>query len=281
MNSVYFIQVFNFVKEIYPEKIINGSHSFMNARKNELHESHSRKAPREIVHEPDRRRHSDRRVNRTRKALRKALIDLIREKSYDQITVEEITERANLGRTTFYLHYKDKEDLLLEDFIDLIDEMVSKAVADRPLQNMKARISQPPTIPKSPIDPNLFRPNLIIFQSADRNADLLRIILHNGGAIKIGERLREIILKAVQQLALASKQNRDLEIKFEIPVEVIANFYAGSLLGLISWWLDNDTSYSPEQMTLFSQRLFFLGLFDALGIDSSKTGEVLQGISGL
>jgi len=226
-------------------------------------------------------RKNDRRVNRTRKALREALFDLIREKNYDQITVEEITERANLGRTTFYLHYRDKEDLLLEDFIDLIDEMVSKAVADKPLQRLKTRIAQPSTDPKPPIDRNLFRPNLIIFQNAARNADLLRIILHNGGAIKIGERLREIILKAVQQLAVANQQNRDLDIKFEMPVEVIANFYAGSLLGLISWWLDNDEPYTPEQMTLFSQRLFFLGLFDALGIDSSKTGEVLQGISGL
>lgn len=110
---------------------------------------------------------------------------------------------------------------------------------------------------------------------------MLRIILHNGGAVKIGERLREIILKAVQQLATASQERSDLEISFEIPVEVIANFYAGSLLGLISWWLDNDMPFTPEQMTLFSQRLFFLGLFDALGIDSSQTSEVLQGISGL
>jgi AcrR family transcriptional regulator len=223
----------------------------------------------------------DRRVDRTRKALREALIDLIREKSYDQITVEEITERANLGRTTFYLHYKDKEDLLLEDFIDLIDEMVSKVVADRPLQRLKTRITQQSPKADLHFNPNLFRPNLIIFQNAAMNADLLRIILHNGGAIKIGERLREIIIKAVQQLAAASQERSDLEITFEMPTEVIANFYAGSLLGLISWWLDNNMPYTPEQMTLFSQRLFFLGLFDALGIDSSQTGEVLQGISGL
>jgi AcrR family transcriptional regulator len=223
----------------------------------------------------------DRRVDRTRKALREALIDLIREKSYDQITVEEITERANLGRTTFYLHYKDKEDLLLEDFIDLIDQMVSKAVTDRPLQRLKTRITNQPTNADLPFNSNLFRPNLIIFQNVARNADLLRIILHNGGAIKIGERLREIILKAVRQLAAASQERSDLKIAFEMPTEVIANFYAGSLLGLISWWLDNNMPYTPEQMTLFSQRLFFLGLFDALGIDSSQTSEVLQGISGL
>ena len=223
----------------------------------------------------------NRRVDRTRKALREALFDLIREKSYDQITVEEITERANLGRTTFYLHYKDKEDLLLEDFIDLIDQMVSKAVDDRPMLRLKTKMGTP-SAPANPLsDLNLFRPNLIIFQNVAKNADMLRIILHNGGAVQIATRLRETVLKAVQQLALASQARSDLEIRFDIPVEVIANFYAGSLLGLISWWLDNDMPFTPELMTLFSQRLFFLGLFDALGIDSSQTGEVLQGISGL
>jgi AcrR family transcriptional regulator len=223
----------------------------------------------------------NRRVDRTRKALREALFDLIREKSYDQITVEEITERANLGRTTFYLHYKDKEDLLLEDFIDLIDQMVSKAVDDRPLLRLKTKIGNPAT-PANPLSGlNLFRPNLIIFQNVAKNADLLRIILRNGGAMQIGTRLRETVLKAVQQLALASQARSEIEITFEIPVEVIANFYAGSLLGLISWWLDNNMPYTPEQMTLFSQRLFFLGLFDGLGIDSNQTSEVLQGISGL
>ena len=223
---------------------------------------------------------NDRRVDRTRKALREALFELIREKSYDQITVEEITERANLGRTTFYLHYKDKEDLLLEDFIDLIDEMVNKVV-DRPLQRLKAGMAYPATDMSPPNSPNLFRPNLKIFQHAARNADLYRIVLQNGGSVKISERLMEVIIKAIHQLATASQENRDLEIKFEMPVEVIANFYAGSILGLISWWLDNNMPYTPEEMTLFSQRLFFLGLFEALGIDSTKTGEVLQGISGL
>ncbi len=220
---------------------------------------------------------TDRRVDRTRKALREALFDLIREKNYDQITVEEITERANLGRTTFYLHYKDKEDLLLEDFIDLIDEMVNKVV-DKPLQRLKARMAYP-TTDVSP--PDLFRPNLKIFQHAARNADLYRLVLQNGGSVEISGRLREVIIKAIQQLAIAKQEDRDLEVKFEMPVEVIANFYAGSILGLISWWLDSDMPYTPEEMTLFSQRLFFLGLFEALGIDSTKTGEVLQGISGL
>ena len=54
---------------------------------------------------------TDRRIQRTRQSLRTALLTLIKEKGYDAISIEEITERANVGRATFYLHYKNKEDL--------------------------------------------------------------------------------------------------------------------------------------------------------------------------
>ncbi|MCK4724588.1 MAG: helix-turn-helix transcriptional regulator, partial [Anaerolineales bacterium] len=68
----------------------------------------------------------DRRVRRTRRALRQALLDLMDEKGYDEVTVEEITNRADIGRTTFYLHYRAKQDLLLEQFGELIDQLVNQ-----------------------------------------------------------------------------------------------------------------------------------------------------------
>jgi AcrR family transcriptional regulator len=68
----------------------------------------------------------DRRVSRTRNALREALLSLIEEQDYSTITVEEITARANIGRTTFYLHYRDKEDLLLEELADLMQELTQQ-----------------------------------------------------------------------------------------------------------------------------------------------------------
>ncbi len=52
----------------------------------------------------------DRRVQRTRELLQKALIELIGERKYDALTIEDIAHRANVGRTTFYLHYRSKDD---------------------------------------------------------------------------------------------------------------------------------------------------------------------------
>ena len=59
---------------------------------------------------------NDRRVNRTIESLRNALIELIVEKHYDSITVQDIIDRANVGRSTFYTHFRDKEDLLIGDW---------------------------------------------------------------------------------------------------------------------------------------------------------------------
>lgn len=72
---------------------------------------------------------TDRRVLRTRDTLGDALVELIKEKPFDDITVQEVLDRAGVGRSTFYTHYKDKEDLLLsdvEDFFKLFSTMLTR-----------------------------------------------------------------------------------------------------------------------------------------------------------
>ncbi|MET8797750.1 TetR/AcrR family transcriptional regulator [Nocardia sp. NPDC004568] len=55
----------------------------------------------------------DRRVRKTRHALHRALIELMMERPYDRITVSDVITRADVGRSTFYAHYRDKDDLLV------------------------------------------------------------------------------------------------------------------------------------------------------------------------
>src|SRR5512146_975070 len=102
---------------------------------------------------------TDRRVQRTRQALREALLSLMKEKNYNAITVEEITAHANLGRTTFYLHYQDKEALLLEKFADLIHELVREISQVSVLE-----WQQQQKIPQRPV--------LMIFQHVAENEEL-------------------------------------------------------------------------------------------------------------
>src|SRR5437763_7788331 len=65
----------------------------------------------------------DRRSRRTRRMLGEALVALLLEKRYDTITVQEIIDRANVGRSTFYAHYLDKDDLLLQELTGLVATM--------------------------------------------------------------------------------------------------------------------------------------------------------------
>jgi len=65
----------------------------------------------------------DRRVRRTRDVLGDALIALIQEKEFESISVQEVLDRAGVGRSTFYAHYRDKNDLLLSDVEDFLQFM--------------------------------------------------------------------------------------------------------------------------------------------------------------
>src|SRR3990172_850885 len=106
---------------------------------------------------------TDRRVSRTRHALREALLSLMEEQDYNAITVEEITARADLGRTTFYLHYRDKEDLLLEELADLVHELTEQIARISISQWQEHKLPQPPI--------------LMIFQHVAANEKMYRLIL--------------------------------------------------------------------------------------------------------
>ncbi len=212
----------------------------------------------------------DRRVGRTRKALKQALYELLEEKGYDQVTVEEITDRANLGRATFYLHYRDKEDLLLEDVIDLVDQMVEETTG-MPWLRWREDSGGENSMTMRPI------PMVLVFQHVAENADYYRIILRGQGMYTVGERLRAIIIKAIKDVGLARSQEGSLACEpqdrlkgeTQVPLDVIANYYAGSVMGLVTWWLENDTPYPAGQMAEYFQQLFFPGLMQVLGLPRS------------
>src|SRR5450759_3977791 len=78
-------------------------------------------------------RRIDRRVRRTRDVLGDALVDLMHEKPFAAITVQQVIDRADVGRSTFYTHYRDKDDLFLsdvEDFFEAISTMLERNCED-------------------------------------------------------------------------------------------------------------------------------------------------------
>ena len=203
---------------------------------------------------------SDRRINRTRRMLKDALLSLILEKGYDAVTVEDITERADLGRTTFYLHYKDKEDLLVES----IETIASELVEYISQSNMLPVASDSGPQPSEGYMPAI----QLVFRHAGDNAMLYRIILREAGAVLASDRLRSIINAAASQIMSARLKENPPEVLPLIPLEVLSNYFAASLLGLVTWWLESNMPYPPEQMADIFRRLFFEGIQGATRIKS-------------
>lgn len=194
----------------------------------------------------------DRRTIRTKRLLREALMSLILAKGYDEVTIEDITQQADLGRTTFYLHYRDKEELLVETIEavakELKEEILSSVMADWSLKEG----AQAPILP--------------VFRHAAQNADLYRIILRGEGASRMMNHLLEFISQSFCEILIEQENRGSLKLEPQVPLEVFSSYFASSLLGMVNWWLEKNTPYSPEEMTENFQRLFFLGGRIVLGI---------------
>lgn len=203
----------------------------------------------------------DRRVARTRRALRLALLELIDEKRFDDITVEEIAARADVGRATFYLHYKDKEDLLLAEITEMVATRLN-ALSNIPLAAWRAY--QDASRPDAPPLPALVE----VFRHIQRHSNLYRLVLRGEGAPRLTSRVGEIIAVGVYDLLTRRLESGDEKVQLVVPVEFLASYFSGALLGSAAWWLESGLLRTPEEMTRDFQRMFFPGARDVLRIES-------------
>jgi AcrR family transcriptional regulator len=181
----------------------------------------------------------DRRVQRTRQLLRDSLIALILDKGYDAVTIQDITDHANLGRATFYLHYRDKEDLLISSLQETFDELVNKIEPA-----ISADLTSSPAA-------------LVAFEHAAQNRDLYRVMLSGQGATVLARRIRTFLVNLLQERIRLMAGSRPLPV----PIDILANHMAGSLLALLSLWIEEDMGYSAEDMAHAYQQLNWHALF--------------------
>lgn len=196
---------------------------------------------------PPQRNPLDRRSHRTRRHLKEALFALILEKGYDAVKIEDITERADIGRTTFYLHYRDKEELLLESIDSITEELLAR------LPPPGWRVNEPGG------DGFVLDAILITFRHAYENAQLYRVILRGAGASRVSGRLHHIISQRATALIAERAAVRGLPLNPQVPLEVFANYFAGALMALVTWWLEAGAPYPPDEMAHMFHQMFFAG----------------------
>ena len=176
----------------------------------------------------------DRRSLRTQHLLSHALVELMQEQRYDSITVQDILDRANVGRSTFYAHYQDKEDLLVSSLEQVLDQFVRHIEGDGE-----------PTISTE-----------AFFQHVKENEHLYKAMVWGRGIdILFNKGQAQLSRKIEEQLSAQVTKSAELAV----PLPFVATFLSGAFLTLLKWWVENKMVYTPQQMSEMYQRLAMFG----------------------
>jgi AcrR family transcriptional regulator len=178
----------------------------------------------------------DRRERRTRQALSEALIALMQEKRYDAITVQDIIDRADVGRSTFYAHYRDKEDLFVSEFQAALGSLLEQ-IGDGEAGEQ-------------------IIPSLRLFRHFREHHHLYQALVWGRGLDTLSRASRGYLTQIVERRIARLAGSAELAV----PLPVLSEYLTGTLLNLIQWWLDNHMPYSPERMDEIFQRLVMPGV---------------------
>jgi AcrR family transcriptional regulator len=191
----------------------------------------------------DREGRVDRRVRRTRELLRAALLALIMEKGYARITVQDIIDRADIGRSTFYAHFRDKEDLL---FYGLEELRGAFHPADAAGAHTRTR-GQSPT--------------LAVFEHFAAHREVWKAMAGKRGSEAFSRYLHEFLADLLRVELGARLPDGEPSV----PLDAVVEFATSSLIGLgVRWGLEHDQPYTPEQMDALYRKLTEPGIGAAL-----------------
>ncbi len=172
----------------------------------------------------------ERRRQQTHSRIKEAAIELILEKGYQEVTIQDITDRADYARATFYLHFHDIEELVLEYFNEGWQDHSSTA--------QELQLTAGGELPL------LYYEILVDFLLADQNKDFYRTIFNRLGPVSIIEQIKKHLIVDIEKRIRNNSELAD----DNIPPFLKANFYFGAMIQSIIWWLEEPNPYTPQQM---------------------------------
>ncbi len=180
----------------------------------------------------------DHRVRRTRDTLGDALLALMQEKLFETITVQDVLDRAGVGRSTFYAHYRGKDDLFLSDLEDFFEGMSTLLL-------------------RRPEGSNRVAPVRELFGHVAEMRQVRAALIASDKMREFVEMGQEYFARAIEQRLAKLPASRTIA-----PAQrcAMAHAFAGALQSLLSWWIDHSATTSPEEMDDLFHRMVWSGI---------------------
>ena len=191
----------------------------------------------------------DRRVLRTRRALHDAFYALFVEKGYDAITVQDLLDRANVGRSTFYQHFAGKQDLLLKGLENLRHFLAAHQRA----------------VAKTAAVPGVGFSRAMFEHAADLRTLFRQFAGRDSGAL-VQRELQRMLADLVRS-DLAERVSHDAGSS--VPVDLLAEFAASSFMATLGWWMEQRTPMSAAEIDEVYRALVVPGITRALGASAA------------
>jgi len=179
---------------------------------------------------------TDGRVLRTRNSLGDALVALMQEKNFNDITVQQVLDRAGVGRATFYAHYSDKEDLFISDVEEFFTMVAS-------------------LLKRKNVDPKRLVPIRELFSHLQDVREFYMALVASGKANDVRELGRGIFARSIEERLQAAGVQAD-----PIQLAAQANALAGSMFALLDWWIDKGMKTDPQELDDLFHRMAWKGL---------------------
>lgn len=172
----------------------------------------------------------DRRIQKTRQLIMNTFTNLLAEKGFEKITINDIAERANINRGTVYLHYVDKFDLL-DKCIETYVELLLNHCADTT---------------DTTLDTSAFQS---IFEYLEKNYTIYKLLLSNECFGLFSSRLYTVLAQTVTEVIGIKSENQAFSNG------VTTHFLASGFIGVLEWWINNSMPCSVQEIT---EQLMFL-----------------------
>lgn len=183
----------------------------------------------------------DRRTRKTRQLLRDTLLTLLKEKRYEDVSVQDIIARADVARSTFYVHYVDKDDLLTGSH-GIFAENLGEQMLAHAGESGSAFSSR------------------TWFYHIQAQGDILKVIAKDSAMELAMKTLHGIIHDSVQKGMQAHAPIKNASV----PLPLIVDYLTDTLMTLIKWWFKDGMRSTPEQMDEMFQQLVMPGVLAVL-----------------